>query len=67
MEETPKVESESKKPWASKSVWVGVLVAIAPFIPWAGQYVTQEVAISVIGAIIVALRLITKKEIVLKD
>jgi len=59
--------SEAKKPWQSKALWVGLLVAVAPFIPWVGQYVTQEAAVSIIGAVIMGLRLITKKEIVLKD
>ena len=66
-DEAPQTGSENKKPWQSKSLWVGLLVAVAPFVPWVGQYVTQEVAVSIIGAAMIALRLITKKEIVLKD
>jgi len=60
-------ETEKKKAWESKALWVGLVVAAAPFIPGVGQYVTQEIAVSIIGVIIMALRLITKKEIVLKD
>lgn len=48
-------------------MWVGLIIAVAPFIPGVGQYVTQEIAVSVIGVVVMALRLITKKEVVLKD
>ena len=58
---------ENKKPWASKSVWLGVLMAIAPFIPWVGDKITSEVAVSILGVLVTGLRLITKKEIALKD
>lgn len=58
---------ESKKVWRSKSVWVGLVVAIAPFIPYVGDKINEQVALSVVGAIMVVLRLVTNKEIKLKD
>ena len=58
---------ESKKPWQSKSIWAGILVAIAPFIPMFGDKINESVALSIVGVIMVGLRLITKKELKLKD
>jgi len=58
---------DSKKAYMSKTVWVGVLVAVAPFIPYLGDKINESVALSIVGAVMVVLRLITKKEIKLKD
>lgn len=58
---------ENKKPWASKSLWVGLIMAIAPFLPLVGDKITSEIAVSVLGVVVMGLRLLTKKEISLKD
>jgi hypothetical protein len=60
-------EKQSKKPWLSKSIWAGVLVAVAPFIPMFGEKINESVAMSIVGVVMVVLRLITKSEIKLKD
>jgi len=64
---------ESKKPWLSKTVWFGVLTAVAPFIaelsPAAEAWISGNTAtIGMIwGALAVVLRLVTKDKVVLKD
>lgn len=58
---------ESKKPWQSKSVWVGLLVALSPFISMIGIQINESIALSIVGVAMVVLRLVTKKEIKLND
>lgn len=58
-------EVQSKRPWLSKSVWVGVLVAVAPLIPGVNKIIAAnpEYVLHAVGAIAVVLRLITKDKI----
>jgi hypothetical protein len=56
---------ESKKIWQSKTVWVSILVAIAPLYPPLGAFVTESPAIAsfIVSTIFGALRLVTNKPI----
>lgn len=60
---------ESKKPWLSKTVWVGLITAVAPFVPGMSEWLSANAAVvvSVLGAIGILLRLITKDKISLGD
>lgn len=56
---------ENKKPWESKTNWVGVVVAIAPFFPGVSEYVASnpDVVVQGLGFLFVALRFISKGKI----
>lgn len=58
---------ETTKPWMSKTLWAGLIVAIAPFFPPVQAIVVAnpEIASIAVGAIFSALRLVTKKPVVL--
>lgn len=56
---------ESTKPWASKTLWAGLLVAVAPFFPpvQVALAANPELAGAAVGAIFSILRLITKNPV----
>jgi len=60
---------ESKKPWLSKTVWLGIVTGVAPFIPGVSEWVSTHVAeIGLVwGALAIALRLVTKEKVKLID
>lgn len=58
---------EATKPWMSKTLWAGLIVAVAPFFPPAQAVLLAhpEAAGLVVGAIFSVLRLVTKKPVIL--
>lgn len=60
---------ETKKPWLSKQVWLSVIVAGASFIPGAKEWLANnmEVVGSVLGGIILLLRVISNGKISIGD
>lgn len=54
---------ETTKPWASKTLWAGVIVAVAPFFPpvQAVLIANPETASILVGALFSLLRLISGK------
>lgn len=59
---------ETKKPWQSKTLWLGLLSAVAPFIPGVGAVIVNNptVVTTGLGLIFMALRLISKGKIVIE-
>lgn len=59
---------DSKKPWESKTNWAALIIAVAAFFPPAAQFIAEnpQVCSMVVGALMVGLRLITKKQVLLK-
>jgi hypothetical protein len=57
-----------KKPWHSKTLWAGLLVAVAPFFPplQAVLVANPEAAGMIVGALFSGLRFVTKDQVVLK-
>ena len=55
--------NETSKPWASKTLWVGVIVAIAPFFPpaQAMMIANPEIAGIVVGGVFSILRMLNGK------
>ncbi len=58
---------ESKKPWQSKTLIIGALVAIAPFIPGVSEWITanNDMFINGLGLVFMLLRLVTKDKVVI--
>ena len=56
---------DSKKSWKSKTVWLGILTAVAPLVPGFNEFVQDNpTAFSMIlGALFTGLRLITKGKV----
>ena len=56
-----------KKPWQSKTLWVGIITAAAAFIPAVNQWITEhpETFATGISVAFAVLRLITKDKIVI--
>lgn len=56
-----------KKPWLSKSIWLGFLVAGSAFVPPVHDFIVAnpEIFASVVGGLFAALRLVTKGKIVI--
>ena len=56
-----------KKPWQSKTIWMGIIVAIAPLIPVVNDFVkgSPEMVGVILGAVFSLLRLISKDKIVI--
>lgn len=54
---------ESKPLWQSKTVWVSVLVAIAPYLPNVGPLIASnpETVSAVVGGIFALLRIVSTK------
>lgn len=54
---------ETTKPWASKTIWAGLIVAVAPFFPpvQAALVANPEIASVVVGAVFSFLRLLNGK------
>lgn len=59
---------ETKKPWESKTVWVGILMALAPLIPGASDFMSQnpELVNSLVVTIFMVLRAVSGGRIALK-
>ena len=59
----------TKKPWYSKTIWLGVATAVAPFVPGMAEFIQAHVLeVSVIwGILAAALRLFTKDSVSLVD
>ena len=59
------MEENTKKPWLSKTVWISVIVALAPlFPPVAAVVATNPEMISfAVGAVFAAIRLISSQKI----
>lgn len=59
---------ENKKVWESKTFWVSLLLALAPLIPGASEFMSSqpELVNSVIVSIFMVLRLVSHGKISLK-
>lgn len=61
----------SKKPWLSKTIWLGVVTALSPFVPGVSEWISNAAHIETIGmiwgALAVLLRFITKDKVSLGD
>jgi hypothetical protein len=59
---------ELKKPWMSKTLWVALIMAVAPLFPPIGVFVAANPATVslVVGAVFAGLRLITATGIKVK-
>jgi len=59
---------ESKKPWASKSLWLALISAVAAFFPSVQHFMilNPEAYAMGIGALFAVLRLVSKDKIVIK-
>lgn len=57
-----------KRPWQSKQIWVGVIVAIAPLIPGVDEFVkgNLEMVGIILGGVFGILRLISSGKIVIE-
>ena len=57
-----------KKPWQSKTLWIGLVVAIAPFFPPAQAVLiaNPELVGMFVGALFAGLRVVSEKKLVLK-
>lgn len=64
----PQDTVEQKKPWQSKTLWVGLIAAVVPFFPPAAAVIAAnpEVASIVLSGVFSVLRLITKDRVVIK-
>ncbi len=62
------LEPSDKKPWQSKTLWVALLVAIAPFYPPINAVVASnpELVSIGLGFLFTGLRLLSKDKIVIK-
>ena len=60
---------ESKKPWLSKMVWLGLATGVAPFVPGMGEWIAKNVEMvgMLWGALAVAIRFVTKDRVSLRD
>lgn len=58
---------QTKKPWQSKTMLLGLVTALAPFIPGVSEWITanNDLFLSITGFIFMVLRLITKDKIVI--
>lgn len=61
------MEPSVKPSYLSKTLWVNLLLALAPFIPGASDFVAAnpDIAMSIVAGVNLILRLITKDKIVL--
>jgi hypothetical protein len=59
----------NKSALKSKTFWFGIITAIAPLVPKAGQFIAENSASigMVWGAMTIILRMITKEKVVLLD
>ena len=59
---------ETKKPWMSKTLWAGLIIAIAPFFPPAQAVIiaNPELVSMLVGALFAGLRVVSEKKVVLK-
>lgn len=57
--------SDPKRPWESKTMWVSLIVAMAPFFPpaQAVMIANPEAASAIVGAIFAALRLLSTDKV----
>lgn len=62
------VQTEAKKPWLSKTVWLNVVSALAVFIPGASEWIAAhpDMMISLLSLANVVLRLVSKDAVNLK-
>ena len=62
------ISDDSKKPWMSKTVWISVIVAASAFVPAVHALIQANLEIfsSLVGAIFMLLRFITKDKISIK-
>lgn len=60
---------ETKRPWQSKSNWVGLLLAIAPFFPQVKEFTSAnpDLTLQIVGGIMILLRQVTKGKITITD
>lgn len=60
--------AETKKPWASKTNWVALIVAVAPFFPSVQMWISAnpELFAQSVGAIFMVLRMISQDKIKIK-
>lgn len=58
-----RVNMEPKKPWYSKTLWVSLICAVAPFIPTVGTVIAAnpEAVGVVVGVVFTFLRITTEK------
>lgn len=56
---------ETKKPWQSKTLLVGLLAAIAPFFPVVDVWIHENAALyaSLLSGVFMVLRLVTKGKV----
>ena len=59
---------EEKKPYQSKTIWLGVITAAAAFYPPVAKLIAEnpETFASIMGAVFTFLRVISKDKIVVK-
>jgi len=62
-------EQQAKKPWESKTVWKGIIIALAALSPVANDFVAKnpQLILIALGGVDVILRLITKDKISLGE
>lgn len=60
---------ESKRPWFSKRVWLGIITAIAPFIPGVSAWVSAHLELVGIvwGGLATVIGVLSKHKITLTD
>lgn len=61
-------EVVAKKPWESKTIIVNLLIAVAPFVPGADEYLkaNPELLTTLFAVVNVILRLVTKGKVEIK-
>ena len=59
---------DTKKPWKSKTLWAGLIVALAPFFPPAQAVIiaNPELVSMFVGALFAGLRVVSEKKVALK-
>ena len=60
---------ETKPPWKSKTVWTGIVVAIAALIPTVSEWIkaNPEAFSGIVGGIFVLLRIVTAGRIAIDN
>ncbi len=56
---------ETKKPWASKTLWLNLLVSLGAMLPWAPmkELLSEESLVMVLSVLNMVLRMVSKDKI----
>ena len=65
MADTSLPVADPKKPWLSKTVWVGVLLAASAFVPSVHDWIAANVDMfsMIVGGLMIALRMVSSGKI----